>query len=162
MQEKRAKGLCFRCDEKYTPWHKCRDRTIQVLIVCDDDETEGGESMGEKEMEDKLHLDVIEISLNSMVGFPQNHTMKVKGKIADMEVVVFIDSGATHNFISNQVVDQLGVTMVDTRYNVVMMSTWKEEMGQGICRGVVLTIQGVQVRGILFHYSYGALMSPWG
>ncbi|XP_020693720.1 uncharacterized protein LOC110107714 [Dendrobium catenatum] len=28
MQEKRAKGLCFRCDERYTPGHRCKDRTL--------------------------------------------------------------------------------------------------------------------------------------
>ncbi|XP_028550827.1 uncharacterized protein LOC114579655 [Dendrobium catenatum] len=28
MQDKRAKGLCFRCDEKYMPRHRCKDRTL--------------------------------------------------------------------------------------------------------------------------------------
>ncbi|KAI0493558.1 hypothetical protein KFK09_023677 [Dendrobium nobile] len=41
LQEKRAKGLCFRCDERYTPGHRCKDRTLQVLIVCDEEGMEG-------------------------------------------------------------------------------------------------------------------------
>ncbi|KAI0507934.1 hypothetical protein KFK09_014062 [Dendrobium nobile] len=57
MQEKRVKGLCFLCDEKYTPGHRCRDQTLQVLTVCDDERIEEG---GEREMDDKLHLDVVE------------------------------------------------------------------------------------------------------
>ncbi|PKU61643.1 RNA-directed DNA polymerase [Dendrobium catenatum] len=72
--------------------------------------------------------------------------MKVKGEIKDMEVVVLIDSGATHNFISTQVVDQLGIKLVDTGCYGVMMGTGKIEKGQGICREVRLTIQGIQVR----------------
>ncbi|KAI0520439.1 hypothetical protein KFK09_007914 [Dendrobium nobile] len=85
IQEKRAKGLCFRCDEKYTPGHRCKDRTLQVLTVCDDEETEErGEE--ETEGEEELHLDFAEVSLNSVVGFTTNHTMKVKGEIEDMEV----------------------------------------------------------------------------
>ena len=35
---KRAKGLCFHCDEKFSPGHRCKDRKLQVLIVCDEDE----------------------------------------------------------------------------------------------------------------------------
>ncbi|PKU62678.1 hypothetical protein MA16_Dca029061 [Dendrobium catenatum] len=69
--------------------------------------------------------------------------MKVRGEIADREVLVLIDSGATHNFISAQIVDQLGMELVDTGGYGVMMGTRKVEMGRGICRGVVLTIQGL-------------------
>ncbi|KAI0523140.1 hypothetical protein KFK09_005530 [Dendrobium nobile] len=144
VQDKRTKGLCFRCDEKYMPGHRCKDRTLHVLLVCEDEEDEeGGGSRSEEE--EKLHLDVAEVSLNSVVGFTPSHTMKVKGEIADLEVVVLIDSGATHNFISTQVVNQLGVKLVDTGCYGVMMGTGKVEKGQGICKGVVLTIQGIQV-----------------
>ncbi|KAI0497361.1 hypothetical protein KFK09_020584 [Dendrobium nobile] len=147
VHEKRAKGLCFRCDEKYMPGHKCRDRTLQVLLVCDneEDEEEGGSS-SEVEGEEKLHLDVEEVSLNSVVGFTPSHTMKVRGEIADREVVVLIDSGATHNFISTQIVESLGMELVDTGGYGVMMGTGKVEMGRGVCRGVVLKIQGIQVK----------------
>ncbi|KAH0433646.1 hypothetical protein IEQ34_026990 [Dendrobium chrysotoxum] len=29
LHEKRAKGIYFRCDERYTPGHRCKDRTLQ-------------------------------------------------------------------------------------------------------------------------------------
>ncbi|KAI0529224.1 hypothetical protein KFK09_001771 [Dendrobium nobile] len=117
LQMKRTRGLCFRCDEKYMPGHKCKDQTFQVLTVCGDEKAkEGGESGPVEEEEEKLHLDVSEVSLNYMVEFTQNHTMKLKGEIDDREVLVLIDSGATHNFISNQIVDLFGggVKLVDT------------------------------------------------
>ncbi|PKU83144.1 hypothetical protein MA16_Dca007802 [Dendrobium catenatum] len=103
--------------------------------------------------------------------------MKVKGEIADREVVVLIDSGATHNFISTQVVNQLGVKLVDTGCYGVMMGTGKVEKGQGICKGVVLTIQGIQVRedflplelgstnvilGMKWLQTLGETMDNWG
>ncbi|KAI0488683.1 hypothetical protein KFK09_028522 [Dendrobium nobile] len=130
MQEKRTKGLCFRCDEKYTSGHRCKDQTLQVLTIYDDEEIEKGcEEEIEEEMEEKLYLDLVEVSLNSVVGFTKNHTIKVKGEIEDKEEVVLIDSGVTYNFISTLVVDQLGVRLVDTGCYRVMMSTGKVEKG---------------------------------
>ncbi|PKU76109.1 hypothetical protein MA16_Dca019199 [Dendrobium catenatum] len=68
--------------------------------------------------------------------------MKVKGEIADREVVVLIDSGPIHNFISTQIVELLGMELVDTGGYGVMMGTGKVEMGRRVCRVVVLKIQG--------------------
>lgn len=43
MEERRAKGLCFKCGGKYHPTlHKCPERSIRVLILGD------GESLNEE------------------------------------------------------------------------------------------------------------------
>ena len=111
IQNKRAKGLCFRCDEKFTPGHRCKDRSLQVLTVCDDgeDKSLAGEDEEDVEVEEHPHLDSIEVSLNSVVGFTPSHTMKIKGTIGEREVTVLVDSGATHNFIASRVVRELDI-----------------------------------------------------
>nr|GEV17911.1 ankyrin repeat-containing protein [Tanacetum cinerariifolium] len=38
LEERRAKGLCFRCEEKFKPGHRCAPHTLQVMIVEDSDE----------------------------------------------------------------------------------------------------------------------------
>nr|GEV13468.1 hypothetical protein [Tanacetum cinerariifolium] len=38
LEERRAKGLCFRCEEKFKPGHRCTSYTLQVMIVDDSDE----------------------------------------------------------------------------------------------------------------------------
>ena len=68
IYDKRAKGLCFRYDEKFFVGHRCKDKSLQVLTVCDGEE--GGEKVEEEEVEEEEHphLNVVEVSLNSVVG----------------------------------------------------------------------------------------------
>ncbi|GJU72446.1 ankyrin repeat-containing protein [Tanacetum coccineum] len=35
LEERRARGLCFRCEEKFKPGHRCAPRTLQVMILDD-------------------------------------------------------------------------------------------------------------------------------
>ncbi|KAI0492199.1 hypothetical protein KFK09_026466 [Dendrobium nobile] len=79
------------------------------------------------------------------MGFTPSHTMKVKGKIHGREVVVLIDSGATHNFISTQVAEELGMEPTETGSYGVMMGTGKIESSTGICKGVEMSLQEIRV-----------------
>ncbi|KAI0520045.1 hypothetical protein KFK09_007510 [Dendrobium nobile] len=143
MQEKRAKGLCFRCEEKFVPGHRCKDSALRALTVYIDKAPEEGDESDEEQIDPQL--EVAEISLNSVMGFTPSHTMKVKGKILGREVVVLIDSGATHNFISTQVAEELGMEPTETGNYGVMMGTWKIESSIGICKGVEMRLQEIRV-----------------
>ncbi|PKU77049.1 putative mitochondrial protein [Dendrobium catenatum] len=143
MQEKRAKGLCFRCEEKFVPGHRCKDRALRALTVYIDEAPEEGDDSEEEQSDPQL--EVAEVSLNSVMGFTPSHTMKVKGKIHGREVVVLIDSGATHNFISTQVAEELGIEPTETGSYGVMMGTGKIESSTGICKGVEMSLQEIRV-----------------
>ena len=51
---RRAKGLCFRREEKFSPGHRCKDRTLQVLTICDE---ENRGDLIEEEEEGRFHQD---------------------------------------------------------------------------------------------------------
>lgn len=36
LQEKKAKSLCFRCDDKWAIGHRCRKRELSVILVGED------------------------------------------------------------------------------------------------------------------------------
>lgn len=57
---------------------------------------------------------VMELSLNSVVGLTTPRMFKVKGTMEDQKIVIMIDCGATHNFISLKLVDELKLPMAET------------------------------------------------
>ncbi|KAK8957823.1 hypothetical protein KSP39_PZI000635 [Platanthera zijinensis] len=65
MQERRAKGLCYTCDEKFVPGHKCKE--IQVFMLQEEEgvETAGGRDSEEREV---LDLEDIEVSVHALEG----------------------------------------------------------------------------------------------
>ena len=101
LQSKIAKGLCFRCDKKFSLRHRCKNRELQLLVVQEDStESEATLIMTRDEMLDEEIQEIAELSLNSLVGLSTPKTMKIRGMIGQREVIALIDCGATHNFIS--------------------------------------------------------------
>lgn len=89
--------------------------------------------------------EITELSLNSLVGISSPRTMKLQGMVQTEKVTVMIDSGATHNFISDKVIRRLGLSTVKTHSYGVVTGTGMMVQGVGICRGVKLQIQDVTV-----------------
>ena len=90
MQEKRSKGLCIRCDEKFGSGHRCKRKELQVLWVLDEEELTGeGEVASLQDPEGGGIPDTLEdqfkdsslfsLSLSSMVGLSAPHTLKIQG-----------------------------------------------------------------------------------
>lgn len=60
-------------------------------------------------------------------------------------VVTLIDPGATHNFISEGLVISLGLHVQETEPYGVRMGTGDSEPSQGVCRGVLLQLDSIDV-----------------
>lgn len=103
LQERRAKGLCFKCDERWGVGHRCKRKELSVLLVAGEPESE------EEELEEEIDEENVGVSLCWVVGLTNPKTMKLKGVISGHEVIVMVDPGATHNFISLQVVEKARV-----------------------------------------------------
>lgn len=107
---KREKGLCYRCDDKWSVGHRCRRKEPSVLVTQEDDEDEGELSSGDLSrdgMDEGVAASVpAKISLNSVMGLTSPKTFKMKGNIMGKEVVVMVDPGATHNFLSKETIER--------------------------------------------------------
>ncbi|GKC55290.1 ty3-gypsy retrotransposon protein, partial [Tanacetum coccineum] len=145
LADKRSKGLCFKCDQKFGPGHICASRSLQVLLVDEEEEYEEEDGEELKMATDHVHLDMVEVSLNSVMGFTPNRTMKLHGKIGDREVVVLIDYEATHNFISSKIVEELGLAVSDSGTFNVTLGNGETTRSKGICKGLVVVFPEIQV-----------------
>ena len=140
LQEKKSKGICFRCDDKWTMGHRCRRKELSVILI-DDEEDGTDEGSTEPPLSPTEEL-TTEVSLNSVVGLSNPKTMKIRGTIDGAEVIVMIDPGATHNFVALSVVQRLGLTVEDSGGFGVSLGNGETIKGRGICRGVNLALEG--------------------
>lgn len=146
LQNKRSQGLCYRCDEKFSPGHVCKMKEISILVTqqTTDDEEEEMEELTEEVIQEAVK-EKVEVHLNSVIGFSNPKRMKVEGQIEAQIVVVLIDCGVTHNFISNETVAKLKIPVDKTEKYVIAMGTGMEVNGQGVCRNVKLHIQELEI-----------------
>lgn len=117
MNEKRAKGLCYFCTEKYMPGHKCKNLKQLYLLEVEELEEEQGSTDGQggefQEMRNEPlelgppveHMEISIHALNGTLGF---RTLKVTGYHSKMGLHILIDTGSSHNFIDPELVKQLG------------------------------------------------------
>ncbi|XP_062108727.1 uncharacterized protein LOC133819478 [Humulus lupulus] len=148
-QEKRARGICFKCDKKFFRGHECEQRALQVLLLSDEDDaplTEESPPLSPESKETVVTEETLAtLSLNSLVGISSAHTMKLAGHIGQRPVTVLIDSGATHNFISMDVVSAAGLPITATTCYGVLLGTGGKVRTEGICVQVELDLGALRV-----------------
>lgn len=79
-----------------------------------------------------------------MVGLDSPKTIKFTRVIGGKQVLVLLDSGATHNFISDRLINELQVSVQPTTF-VVVLGDNKKVSGVGECRKVKLMVQGMKI-----------------
>lgn len=123
--------------------HRCKKRELRVFVVHYDEHAEEDTEMmiPEDELKEEEKGKAVEyVAFNSIVGLTTPGTMKFKGKIQEREVIVLFDCGATHNFISTKLADELQMVRTKTPSYGVIMGSRTAIRGGGICKGVVLAL----------------------
>lgn len=104
MRDRREKDLCYHCDSKWRPRHRCQSLKLYLIEeVVDNLEVNEEGSNATTDQEGSLGLDKAakcpEISFHAITGSLNPKTMCVKGRIDSVGVTILIDSGNTHNFL---------------------------------------------------------------
>ncbi|KAF2284984.1 hypothetical protein GH714_034045 [Hevea brasiliensis] len=99
MDDRRKKGLCFNCDEPFVRGHQCK----RLFLIDLAEELQSDEDMD---------LDPSpEISLHAITGTQTSQSMRLRGVWNGLQVLILVDSGSTHSFISLAKLSENGVNV---------------------------------------------------
>lgn len=84
------------------------------------------------------------MSLASFFGLSSPTTKKIWGSIGQLKIVVILDRGATHNFLSPHVVKQLNITPVRDRRLEILLGIGITVNGMGICKNVKFALPSLE------------------
>lgn len=94
IEERRAKNLCFYCDEKYEPGYKCKAQIYRLELMEEETNCEEG-----IDYQDVIAGEVPQISMHALAGINTYQTMRITGKVKNNPLHILIDSGSTNNFL---------------------------------------------------------------
>ena len=147
------KCLCFKCNERYSPGHKCKMKKKRelMLFIMNEEESVEEENQREENSEEVVELKQLDlteetkIELRVVTRLTNRGMMKLKGEIRGKEVVVPIDSGATHNFLHIKIVEEQQITVEDGTPFGVTIGNGTKCREIGVCRKVEMKLKGLTV-----------------
>ncbi|XP_024199975.1 uncharacterized protein LOC112203212 [Rosa chinensis] len=127
---RRARGLCFFCDEPYSGGHVCKKPHNQGRALLIEGVTTSEVKPEEQAFEDLIDMSEPEgeieephIDVQVIGGVENPMTMQLKGLFNRKEVHVLIDGGATHSFIHPCVLKNLNL-QVDSSKNLKVIAAF--------------------------------------
>lgn len=146
LKERKCLGLCFKCPAKYSQEHDFPNKTLQVMTVLDGFAMEILEDGFDEEINDILLQEnkLMTLSMNAFLGVDTPTTTKMKGIFGKREVVVMLDSGATHNFVAPHIVQQSRLSVLKRGGLQVLLGTGVMVEALGVCQEVPFSIQGLE------------------
>lgn len=105
-------------------------------IICDGD---AEEQLAEENQEERFEL---EIMLHALTGWSAPKTMRLVARIGSHEIIVLIDSGSTHNFISEKLANELQLLVVPIERFTVQVANRDKLKCQGHFEEVWVDLQG--------------------
>ncbi|KAJ1387664.1 Aspartic peptidase, active site [Sesbania bispinosa] len=150
LMDRKSKGLCFHCGDKFHPLHQCPERQLRLLVLGDDESVNEEGEIVAIEMDAAGEEEVIECKTMGLCGL--NHdlldevkTMRLKGKLNGVTIVVLVDSGASHNFISPQVSAALEILVTPTPELGIRLGGDHRVTTRGTCSNLNILLGDVDI-----------------
>nr|TKS09199.1 hypothetical protein D5086_0000096030 [Populus alba] len=148
FEDRRLKGLCFWCDDKFVPGHRCRNKKVYSLSVLEEEEGSPEEEIIEEAASSREVTP--HISLDALEGTVGLNTMKVNGKMDKTTVCILIDSGSTHNFLNTTIVNKLQFQLTPIKPMTVQAANGDKMVCKFMCKGLRWKMQGISFQADVF------------
>ncbi|XP_071678170.1 uncharacterized protein [Lolium perenne] len=144
--ERRRQGLCFNCDEKYAPGHTCA--RLFYLETVDDADVEAltaelaAATVTEAGVTTYAPVDAsaFVVSLHAMAGIKTAKTMLLPVTINGERLTALVDTGSTHNFLSNTAMRRLALQPAGSEKYSVTVANGDRLTCQGVARQVPVLV----------------------
>ncbi|XP_066340433.1 uncharacterized protein [Miscanthus floridulus] len=133
MEERRRLGLCFNCNEKFGRGHNrvCEHIFLLDLAEADDDD--------DPEQTDAAVNSPL-ISLLAMAGVRSSETMQVHIQLGGASLLALLDSGSTHNFVSEEAAARTSLRLQPRGNMKVTVANGERVPCPGVYRAVPFSI----------------------
>ncbi|MCI07756.1 RNA-directed DNA polymerase (Reverse transcriptase), partial [Trifolium medium] len=108
----------------------------------------------EGEEEEKGEMSILNLH---HIAHETHHTMKFQGTIHGVEVLILVDSGATHNFISQKLVHHMDWPVETTAQMNVKLGNGLQVATQGVCRKVEMCIGDFKLKPEMHLFELGGI-----
>jgi hypothetical protein len=138
QEERRRLELCYNCDDKFTRGH---NRVCKRLFLLEGFEEED-EGVATETAEDMRTEDTPVFSLQALAGVAFIDTMKLEVRLGSASLVALLDSGSTHNFISEAAARRTGLPLQHRPRFTAMVANGECVACVDVIRSAPLTIGG--------------------
>ncbi|XP_023873800.1 uncharacterized protein LOC111986409 [Quercus suber] len=158
MKERRKRGLCFNCDEKFQPGHHCKfaklflleglcsfqrpSSNVQLVELNDGDSALAHNSNVPHlaSVESEHNMIEPEITLYALLGSPSPGTMRIRGTINGHWVIILIDTSSTHDFLDAAILSKLQLHLDPTISFEVKVANGETIKTKGVCLDVKVAL----------------------
>ncbi|XP_066320154.1 uncharacterized protein [Miscanthus floridulus] len=140
QEERRRLGLCYNCDEKYGRGH---NRVCKKLFVLDSIE-EDDDADAEGSDDGPTGADAPVFSLHAVAGVRVGKTIQVRVQLGSEVLTALLDTGSTHNFISEAAALRIGLPPQQQPRITATVANGERISCPGVLRQAPITIQGAR------------------
>ncbi|KAJ1428448.1 Retrotransposon gag domain [Sesbania bispinosa] len=151
MQLRREKGLCYTCDEKFSPSHKCPNKQYLLLQVEENDNIQPEPDSPDHFSESETHgTQEHHLSYNALSGSSGLGTMQFQGYINGMLVQVLLDGGSSDNFLQPRLAHCLKLPIEHVPNTKVVVGNDHTLVAEGLIRELEVKIQGHSIKLLVY------------
>ncbi|KAA8541071.1 hypothetical protein F0562_025034 [Nyssa sinensis] len=96
--------------------------------------------------------DTPKIFLHAISGTRAPQTIRVRGRVRCQAITVLVDSGSTHNFLSEKIAKKIGLQPREDGLFEVIIANGEKLTSAGKCKGIRVWLQGILISMDLYFF----------